>query len=139
MNLGTSMLRYGTMFEEGAGAQNAVILRGNETHLWMEPAVSGRYLAEFGNGASLRLFARLGLLRYLSGTSTKVRSGLEGAGLEMAAMRTGSDLGRQHLVGEAGLQLSLPGGFTTTFSYNRRESDMREGGAGGVRFVLPLQ
>ena len=139
MNLGTSMLRYGTMFEEGAGAQNAVILRGNETHLWMEPAVSGRYVAEFGNGASLRLFARLGLLRYLSGTSTKVRSGLEGAGLEMAAMRTGSDLGRQHLVGEAGLQLSLPGGFTTTFSYNRRESDLREGGAGGVRFVLPLQ
>ena len=138
-SVGTSFLRYGSMTEAGAESQNAVIYGGNETHLWVEPAIGGRYVTNFGSGASLRTFARVGVLQYLSGTSTKVRAGLEGAPLEAAPMRIGSDLDRTHVVGEAGFQFETPGGFTLGLSYTQQESDIREGGAGSLRFVLPLQ
>jgi hypothetical protein len=127
------------MTEQGADSQNAVIYGGDETHLWIEPAIGGRYVANFGSGASMRTFARLGLLQYLSGTSTKVRAGLEGAPLGTDPMRIGSDLDRTHVVGEAGLQFETTGGFTVGLSYTQQESDIREGGAGSLRFVLPLQ
>jgi len=138
-SVGTSYLDFGSMTEHGAASQNAVIHGGSETHLWVEPAIGGRYLVNFGSGASLRTFARLGLLQYVSGTSTKVRAGLEGAPLEVAPMRIGSDLDRTHVVGEAGMQFQTPGGFTLGLSYTQRESEIREGGAGSLRFVLPLK
>jgi hypothetical protein len=137
-SVGTSYLKYGDMTESGAASQNAVIYGGDETHLWVEPAIGGRYVANFGSGASLRTFARLGLLQYLSGTSTQVYAGLEGAPLGTAPMRIGSDLDRTHVVGEAGLQFETPGGFTVGLSYTQQQSDIREGGAGSLRFVLPL-
>jgi hypothetical protein len=138
VSVGTSFLRYGSMTEKGAESQNAVIYAGSETHLWVEPAVGGRYVANFGSGASLSTFARLGVLQYLSGTSTKVYAGLEGAPREAAGMRIGSDLDRTHVVGEAGLQFQTPDGFKVGLSYTQQESDLREGGAGSLRFVLPL-
>jgi hypothetical protein len=139
INLGTSQLRYSHMSERGAGSQNAEIFGGDETHLWAEPAIGGRYVANFGSGASLHTFARVGLLQYLSGTSTKVRAGLEGAPSDAAPMRIGSDLDRTHFVGEAGLQYQSAEGLTVGLSYTQRNSEIREGGAGSVRFVLPLK
>jgi hypothetical protein len=139
LSLGASFLRYGDMTEHGAESQNAVIYGGNETHLWVEPAIGGRYVVNFGSGGSLRTFARVGLLQYLSGTSTKVYAGLEGAPLAAAPMRIGSDLDRAHVVGEAGLQYMGSDGFTLGFSYTHQESDTREGGAGSLRFLLPLK
>jgi hypothetical protein len=138
-NLGTSMLYQGSMSEQGAGALNATLEGGSEFHVWAEPALGGRYAVGFGNGASLSTFVRVGYLQFLSGTSTKVRAGLEGAPAEVAAMRIGSDLDRDHWVGEAGLQWQGAGGMTVGFSYSHRESELREGGAGSFRFVLPLQ
>jgi len=79
------------------------------------------------------------VLQYLSGTSTKVRAGLEGAPVAAAPMRIGSDLDRTHVVGEVGLQFQTPGGFTLGLSYTQQESEIREGGAGSLRFVLPLE
>jgi hypothetical protein len=139
VSLGTSMLRYGSMTEQDANAQNAQIKGGSETHLWAEPALSGRYGAQLGNGASLRTFLRVGVLHYLSGTSTKVRAGLSGAPEGAAPMRIGSDLDRTHFVGEAGLQYETPRGFTMGLTYSRQESRIREGGAGSLRFVWPLR
>jgi len=101
--------------------------------------LGGRYVASFGNGASLRTFVRVGLLHYLSGTSTQVHAGLEGAPLETAPMRIGSDLDRNHVVGEAGLQFQAAEGFTIGFSYTQQESDVRESGAGSLRFLLPIK
>jgi hypothetical protein len=43
------------------------------------------------------------------------------------------------VVGEAGLQWQGSSGMTVGFSYSHRESELREGGSGSVRFVLPLQ
>ncbi len=139
LNVGTSMLRYSSMTEDGADSQNAVIHGGSEIHLWAEPAIGARYDLQFLNGDQLRLFARAGMLQYLSGTSSKVRAGLEGAPVEAGPMRIGSDLDRTHFVGEAGMQLSLKSGFTMSFSYAMQESEIREGGAGSVRFVMPLR
>ncbi|MEO8062207.1 MAG: autotransporter outer membrane beta-barrel domain-containing protein [Pseudomonadota bacterium] len=139
VSLGTSMLRYGGMTEQGANAQNAVIVGGSETHLWAEPAIAGRYSTTFGSGASLRTFLRLGLMQYLSGTSTKVRAGLSGAPDEAAPMRIGSDLDRTHFVGEVGLQYQTAEGFTVGVSYSRQESEIREGDAGSFRFLWPLR
>jgi hypothetical protein len=139
LNLGTSFLRYGKMTEQGAETQNAVIHHGSEIHLWAEPAVGARYDLKFVSGSSLRLFARAGVLYYLSGTSSKVRAGLEGAQADVAPMRIGSDLDRTHFLVEAGLQYRAPGGFTLSMSYAQQESEIREGGASSVRFVLPLQ
>ena len=85
--LGTSFLRFGKMTEQGAASQNAVIHHGSEIHLWAEPAVGARYDVKFVSGSSLRLFARTGVLHYLSGTSSKVRAGLEGAQGDTAPMR----------------------------------------------------
>jgi hypothetical protein len=138
LSLGTSWMRYGHMTEDRADSQNAVIVPGKETHLWVEPAIGGRYVANFGSGASLRTFARIGLLQYLSGTSTKVRAGLEGAPLAAEPMRISSDLDRTHVVGEAGLQFETAGGFTLGLSYMQQESEIRDGGAGSFRFVFPL-
>jgi hypothetical protein len=138
-NLGTSLLSYSSMAEQGADSQNAIIHDGSEVHLWAEPALGARYDLPFLNGDSLRLFARAGMLHYFSGTSSKVRAGLEGAPVDAAPMRTSSDLDRTHFVGEAGMQLSLKGGFTMSFSYAMQESKIREGGAGSFRFTLPLR
>jgi hypothetical protein len=138
ISFGTAFLNYGDMSEQGALSQNAVIYAGNETHLWAEPAIGGRYVVNFGYGGSLRTFARVGVLQYLSGSSTKVRAGLEGAPLAASPMRIGSDLDRTHVVGEAGLQYMGSDGFTLGLSYTHQESDIREGGAGSFRFVLPI-
>ncbi len=138
-SLGSSLLSYGNMHESGAGPQNAVIEGGSETHLWAEPALAMRHVANFGNGASLRTFARVGVLQYLSGSSTKVRSGLEGASPATDPMRMGSDLDRTHFVGEVGLQYAAADGFTLGFSYSQQKSEIRDGGAGSLRFVLPLK
>jgi hypothetical protein len=138
-SVGTSHLRFGDMTEEGAGPQTAEIHGGDETHLWAEPALGARYHVESAGGGSLRMFARVGLLHYFSGTSTKVRAGLEGAPDAARPMRIGSDLDRTHLVGEAGLQFESTTGFTFGLSYTHQESDIREGGAGSFRFVLPLR
>ena len=54
-------------------------------------------------------------------------------------MRIGSDLDRTHFVGEVGLQYETAGGFTVGLSYTQQESDIREGGAGSLRFVWPLR
>jgi len=139
LSLGTALLRYGGMTERDANAQNAQIVGGSEAHLWAEPAVAGRYSAEFGSGASLRTFLRVGVMHYLSGTSTKVRAGLAAATDLAAPMRIGSDLDRTHFVGEAGLQYETSGGFTIGLSYSRQESQIREGDAGSFRFVWPLK
>jgi len=139
VNLGTALLSYGDMTEQGAGGQNAVIAGGDETHVWIEPAVGARYTANFGSGASLRTFVRAGVLQYLSGTSTGVRAGLAGAPDYAGYMDISSDLDRTHFVGEAGLQYQAAGGFTFGFSYSHQQSDFREGGAGSLRFALPLQ
>jgi hypothetical protein len=139
MSLGSSMLRYGGMTERDANAQNAQIVGGSETHLWAEPAIAGRYSTEFASGATLRAFLRVGLLHYVSGTSTKVRAGLWGAPDEAAAMRIGSDLDRTHYIGEAGLQYETSDGFTIGLGYSRQQSQIREGGAGTFRFVWPLR
>jgi len=139
LNLGTSLLQHGSMTEEGAGPQNATLEGGSEFHVWLEPALGGQYALSFGSGAELRTFVRIGYLEYLSGTSTKVRAGLEGAPDDVLPMRIGSDLDRGHWVGEAGLQWQGTGGFTVGFSYSHRESELREGGAGSVRFVMPLE
>jgi hypothetical protein len=127
------------MTEQGAGSQNATIDGGTEFHVWLEPALGGQYALKFGSGAELRTFLRVGYLQYLSGTSTKVRAGLEGAPSGVRPMRIGSDLDREHWVGEAGMQWQASGGLTVGFSYSHRESELREGGAGSVRFVLPLE
>ncbi|MEJ0084290.1 MAG: autotransporter outer membrane beta-barrel domain-containing protein [Pseudomonadota bacterium] len=139
LSIGTSMLRHGSMTERGADVQNAVIDSGSETHLWAEPAIAGRYSATFGSGASLRTFLRVGLMQYLSGTSTKVRASLAGDQGAASPMRIGSDLDRSHFVGEVGLQYETAAGFTMGLSYAREESQIREGDAGSFRFVLPLQ
>jgi hypothetical protein len=138
-SLGTSLLRFGDMTEDGADSQNAVILGGNETHLWAEPAIGARYVSTFVSGSSLRTFARIGVLQYLSGTSTKIRAALEGAPDAAGSMRIGSDLDRTHFVGEVGLQYQTDRGFTLGLGYSQQDSDIREGGAGSLRFVLPLQ
>ena len=139
MSLGSSLLNYGGMSEAGADAQNAVIAGGSEGHLWLEPAFALRHDAEFGSGARLRTFVRIGALHYFSGTSTKVRAGLEGGPAFADPARFGSDLDRTHFVGEAGMQYETPGGFNLGFSYSRQESEIREGGAGSLRFMMPLQ
>jgi hypothetical protein len=139
INIGSSLLRYGKMTERGADSQNAVIHHGSEIHLWAEPAVGARYDVKFVSGASLRLFARAGVLHYLSGTSSKLRAGLEGAPAGATPMRIGSNLDRTHFVGEAGLQYRATGGFTLSMSFAEQQSEIREGGASSVRFVLPLQ
>jgi hypothetical protein len=139
MNLGSSLLRYGSMTEQGAGGQSATIAGGNETHLWVEPAIGARYTASFASGAALRTYARAGVLQYLSGTSTAVDAGLAGAPDYAQSMRISSDLDRTHLVGEAGLQYRAAGGFTLGLSYSHQQSDFREGGAGSLRFALPLR
>jgi hypothetical protein len=139
LNLGTSRLSYGDMTEQGAGGQNAVIAGGDETHVWIEPAIGARYTANFVSGASLRTFVRIGVLQYVYGTSTGVRAGLEGAPDYADDMRIGSDLDRTHGLGEAGLQYQAAGGFTLGLSYSHQQSDFREGGAGSLRFALPLQ
>jgi hypothetical protein len=139
VNLGTSLLRYGGMTEQGAGGQGAVIAGGDETHLWIEPALGARYTANFVGGAALRTYVRAGVLQYLSGTRTEVRAGLAGAPDFASYMTVGSDLDRTHLVGEAGLQYTATGGFTLGLSYSHQESDFREGGAGSLRFALPLK
>ena len=139
VSVGSGFHRHGGMTERGADAQAAVIMAGDETHVWVEPALAGRYTASFDSGASVRTFARLGVLHYVSGTSTKVRAGLAGAPREALPMRIGSDLDRTHLVGELGLQFEASGGFTVGFSYTQQQSRIREGGAGSLRFVLPLQ
>ncbi|HKU89874.1 MAG TPA: autotransporter outer membrane beta-barrel domain-containing protein [Steroidobacteraceae bacterium] len=139
VNLGTSLLSYGDMTEQGAGGQNAVIAGGDESHLWIEPAVGARYTATFTSGASLRTFLRAGVLQYLSGTSTGVHAGLAGAPDYADYVRIGSDLDRTHVVGEAGLQYQAAGGFTFGLSYSHQQSDFREGGAGSLRFALPLK
>jgi hypothetical protein len=139
VSLGSALLRYGGMTERDANAQNAQIMGGSEAHLWVEPAIAGRYSAEFGSGASLRTFLRVGVMQYLSGTSTKVRAGLAAATDQAAPMRIGSDLDRTHFVGEAGLQYETAGGFTLGLSYSRQESQIRAGDAGSFRFVWPLQ
>jgi hypothetical protein len=138
-NLGSSFLRHSKMTEQGAESQNAVIHHGSEIHLWAEPAVGARYDVKFVSGSSLRVFARAGVLHYLSGTSSKVRAGLEGAPAAATPMRIGSDLDRTHFLGEAGLQYRAAGGFTLSLSYAGQESEIREGGSSSVRFVLPLQ
>jgi hypothetical protein len=138
-SVGTSWLRNGRMSEQGAGPQAATIAGGDETHLWAEPAIGARHVLTFGSGASLRTFARVGLLQYLSGTSTKVRAGLAGAPSGVAPMRIGSDLDRTHVVGEAGFQYEAASGFTLGFSYTQQESEIREGGAGSLRFAWPLR
>jgi hypothetical protein len=139
VSVGTSLLKFSGMSERGAESQNAQIFGGEEVHLWAEPAVSGRYVTNFGSGATLRTFARIGLLQYLSGTSTKVRAGLEGAPRAAAPMRIGSDLDRTHFVGEVGLQYQGAGGFTLGLSYSQQDSEIREGSAGSVRFMMPLK
>jgi hypothetical protein len=127
------------MTEQGAGGQNAVIAAGHETHVWIEPAIGARYTASFTSGASLRTFVRAGVLQYLSGTSTGIRAGLAGAPDSADYMRIDSDLDRTHVVGEAGVQYQAAGGFTLGVSYSHQQSDFREGGAGSLRFALPLQ
>jgi hypothetical protein len=139
LSLGTSLLRYGGMREQGAGSQNAEIIGGSETHLWVEPAIAGGYSTEFAGGATMRAFVRLGALHYLSGTSTQVRAGLTDATDLAAPMRIGSDLDRAHFVGEAGLQYEYDGGFTVSLSYSREESRIREGGAGSFRLAWPIR
>ena len=139
ISVGTSYMKFSSMTEEGAASQNAVIHGSSETHLWVEPSVGGRYIASFGSGASLRTFARVGVLQYLHGTSTKVRAGLEGAPGQTSPMRIGSNLNRTHFVGEVGLQFQSVEGVTISFSYTQQESEIREGGAGSMRFVLPLK
>jgi hypothetical protein len=54
-------------------------------------------------------------------------------------MRMGSDLDRTHFVGEMGLQYEAAGGFTLGLSYSQQDSEIREGSAGSLRFVLPLK
>ncbi len=139
VSLGSSLLSYGRMTEQGAGGQSAVIDGGDESHLWIEPALGARYTASFSSGATLRTFLRAGVLQYFSGTSTGVEAGLEGAPADTGFMRIGSDLDRTHVVGEAGLQYQAPGGFTLGLSYTHQQSDIREGGAGSLRFALPLK
>jgi hypothetical protein len=139
VNLGSALLRHGGMTEQGAGGQGAVIGAGDETHLWVEPALGARYTASFASGATLRTFVRAGVLQYLSGTSTQVRAGLAGAPEQAGYMTIVSDLDRTHLVGEAGLQYRAAGGFTLGLSYSHQQSDIREGGAGSLRFALPLR
>jgi hypothetical protein len=138
-SVGTSWLRNGHMKEQGAGPQSATIAGGEETHLWAEPAIGARHVLTFDSGASLRTFARVGLLQYLSGTSTKVRAGLTGAPRDTVPMRIGSDLDRTHMVGEAGFQYVAAGGLTLGLSYTQQESEIREGGAGSLRFAWPLR
>ena len=82
---------------------------------------------------------RAGVLQYLSGTSTGVRAGLAGAPDYAGYMNISSDLDRTHVVGEAGLQYQAAGGLTLGFSYSHQQSDFREGGAGSLRFALPLR
>jgi hypothetical protein len=139
LNLGSSLLYRSSMTEEGAEALNATIENGSEFHLWLEPALGARYTASFANGGALRTFLRAGYLQYLSGTSTTVLAGLEGAPAGVDPMRISSDLDRAHWIAEAGLQWTGAAGVTFGFSYSHRESELREGGAGSVRFVLPLQ
>jgi hypothetical protein len=135
---GTSMLRYGGMTEQDADSQNARIVGGSEIHLWAEPSIGGRYTTGFASGAALHGVLRMGLLHYVSGTSTKVRAGLRGAPEEAAPMRVGSDLDRTHFVGEVGLQYETAGGFTLGLGYSWQQSQIREGNAGSFRFVWPL-
>jgi hypothetical protein len=138
-NLGTSLLKYGSMTEQGAGGQSATIAGDSESHLWAEPALGARYVAGFASGGALRTFARIGLLQYLSGTSTAVRAGLAGAPGNAAPMSISSNLDRTHVVGEAGLQYEASGGFTLGLSYTQQQSDIRAGGAGSLRFAMPLK
>jgi Autotransporter beta-domain len=139
LNFGTSVLRYGGMAEQGAAGQSAIIVGDSETHLWAEPALGARYSANFASGSAMHTFLRVGLLQYLSGTSTEVRSGLAGAPDDADPVPISSQLDRTHVVGEAGLQYEAAGGFTLGLSYTREQSDVRDGGAGSLRFVWPLK
>ncbi len=138
LNVGASLLNFGGMTEQGAGPLNAIVHGGSESHLWVEPAFGARYDLSLGSGATFRTYARLGLLHFLSGTSTKVRTSLQGAPAQAAPMRIDSDLDRQHVVAEGGLQYATADGFTIGLSYSQRQSEIRDGGAGSLRFVLPL-
>jgi outer membrane autotransporter protein len=139
LNLGSSRLWRDSMQERGAAAQSTVIFSGAENNLWVEPALGLRYASNLASGASLRSFVRLGYLQYLSGTSTEVLAGLSGAPAGVAPMHIGSDLDRDRVIGEAGLQWQAAGGFTLGLSYSRQESELREGGAGSLRFAVPLK
>jgi hypothetical protein len=139
LNLGASVLWREAMQERGAGSQGTVIFPGSEDNLWVEPALGVRYSASFAGGATLHTFARLGYLQYITGTSTEVLAGLSGAPDGVAPMHIGSDLDRNQVVGEAGMQWQAASGFTLGVSYSQQQSDLREGGAGSLRFVMPLK
>lgn len=138
LNLGVAYLSGERMQENGAGGQNLALARHDETSAWVEPAVDAAFATTFGDGKSLRLYARFGALYYLTDATTEVKAGFAAAPGDAAMMTVGSDLDDLHWLAEGGLELIAKDRYTLSVSYGAQRSDLRDSDTGTIRIVVPL-
>ena len=138
LNLGVSRLHGESMTESGAGAQNLVLEGRSETHAWVEPAIGFNFDSNLANSKLLRVYARLGALYYLSGDTTEVLAGLEGAPSGVDLMLISSDLDSTHFLAEGGFELIATDRYTLSVSYGMQRSDIRSSDAGTARITIPV-
>ena len=139
LQFGTSFLRYGDMTEDGAESQNAVIHGGSETHLWVEPAIGGRYVVNFGSGGRCARSRASACCSTCRAPAPRCAPGSKARRWRQRRCASAPiSIARTWWV-RPGLQYRRSDGFTLGLSYTHQESDIREGGAGSLRFVLPLQ
>jgi outer membrane autotransporter protein len=138
LNIGLSSMYGDSMQETGAGAQNVVLDSRSETHSWVEPTLAFDHESSLANRKVLRVYARLGVLYYLTGATTEVRAGLEGAPDGVQLMLISSDLDSTHFSAEAGFELIATDRYTLSLSYARQSSDIRESDTGTARITVPV-
>ncbi len=139
LNVGFSALRGSSVTEAGAAEASVLLERGSQNHAWIEPTVGLAFEHALANRKLLSVYARLGALRYLSGTATEVRAGLAGAPPGVEPMRLTSDLDRTHLTLEGGLQLIALDRFMLAAAYQWQVSAIRDGRMGSLRIAIPLR
>ncbi len=138
LNLGISTMHIGSLAEANAGAQNLMLRSRTETHTWIEPAIAFGYQYNLANMKTVRGYARVGTLYYLSRAHSDTLAHLEGAPLGIEPMRVAADLGRTHFVAEGGFELIAADKFTVGLSYALEDSDVGDSNAGTIRIMFPL-
>jgi hypothetical protein len=138
LSLGAAWLDGEHMREHGGNGQTLEVEGRDETSAWVEPAIAAGFDTALGQDKTLRIYARLGALQYLTDATTEVRAGFVAAPAGVTPMTVGSDLDDLHWLAEGGLELVAKDRYTISVSYGAQRSDLRDSDTGTIRLVVPL-
>jgi hypothetical protein len=138
VNVGFSWLLGDTLTESGTIGQRATIGGDNETHVWLEPSIALGTQRAFSRDRLLRAYARLGMLQYLTDSTSRVTAGFAAAPASVDDMRIESDLDSTQFIGEGGIEFISGDRFTIGLTYTMQQASVRDSGVGSMRVRIPI-